>query len=602
MNTEKINPLEQHVEKIVLAVAAAGALYLGYLAMQPITIEHQGREVRANEIETTLSQQLAAMEATKSQNAQVTPVVKLDNYLQRYKDLVKNQPLDPKLFAGVPSFGPANAAVGEPTVGPGDVEKTYRLALPAPAAPEFVAAEVRQQPVAAIPPGAAVPAVGQGETLPTKDITAVLVQGYLPIGKMRAEMAAIRDPKERLPDDTNMNLRQAVVYRVDVRRRERTSSGWSQWQMVEPAKTSLPPTEYDWGAMLPDDGQPRRLGDIDLEFKQIVLPDWHLDATGQPILPSILTKPVPAEVTRRMKALQDEETRANGGTPVTAAPAAVNPVAPRPQPGMTAARRAALAEVGMDPDIDGGLVAGEIPGQPGAAAPNMMSADVATLKAQPLVPFAFWDETVEAGKEYQYEVRARYVNPAFNFRHGLKDERQAKLATLDSAWVPVPGAVTVNADVAFFAMSGAGRGGSSASFRLYKLTQGRWYQTSAEVQPGMPVAGTVTLRDKPPPAPQVAVDTGWKVVDVTPDGRVVLINGSGQMMTREVSSDRDDPNNRKLEGASKWTPPAVVGPDGQEVPANRGRAAQPTPPPARGGQQQPTGMENWVDPRSRMGR
>jgi hypothetical protein len=369
--------------------------------------------------------------------------------------------------------------------------------------------------------------------------------------------------------------------------------------MVDPAKTSQSPTEYDWAAMLPDDGQPRRLGDIDLEFKQIVLPDFHLDATGQPILPTILTKPPTAEVTRRMKALQDEETRANGGTPVTAAPAAANPVAPRPQPGMTAARRAALAEVGMDPDVDGALAAEMNMGQPGAAAQPMMSADVAQLKAQPLVPFAFWDESVEAGKEYQYEARVRYVNPAYNWRHGLKDESKAKLATLDSGWVAVPSAVTVNADVAFFAMSGAGRAGSSASFRLYKLTQGRWYQTSAEVQPGMPVAGTVTLRDKPAPAPHVAVDTGWKVVDVTQDGRVVLVNGSGQMMTREVSADREDPNNRKLEGLSKWTPPAAVGPDGQEIPANRGRAAQPTPPPARGGQQ-PTGMENWVDPRSRM--
>jgi hypothetical protein len=556
MATERINPLEQHVEKIVLAVAAAGALYLGSLAIYPVTIDHSGQKVAAGEIEDELDKEISTLEENREANEKIAPVVKLENFVDRYQNLVKNQPLDPKLFAAVPKyFAPANLPVGAGSLGP-TVDETYALVVPRPVAPEFVSAEVRQQPVAANTiPGQPVQPPPPETILPTRDVNAVLVEGYIPVGKMRAEMAAVKDPKQRLPSEGDLNLRQAVVYRVEVRRQERSGAGWTDWKLVEPTKASLPPTDIDWASITPDDAQARRMDDVSREAKQILMPDWYYDEKGQLIQPSIVTKP-PADLPRRVKQLQDEEARANGTNPTAATPiptAGFNRPAPGGIPG--------------EELIDSGMTEG---GTPQSLAPEALN-----TKTQPLVPFAFWDETVEPGHEYRYQVRVRYVNPVFQWRYGLKDKEMAKLPTLDSEWVSVPNPVTVNADLAFFVMSG-GRGANTASFRIFKRTAGRWYQTGAEVPIGTNVAGIVrVIGERPTPTP-VEVDTGWRVVDIAsqPTERVVLIDGSGKMITREPAADRDDPNYIKLQQEAKAALPPPPPPPTPTNPPG-GRAGQP---------------------------
>ena len=103
------------------------------------------------------------------------------------------------------------------------------VVIPSPVpGPELVSAEAWQQPVVEFPPTAPgaqpvlpAPPVAGG-ALETVDKNAVLVQGYIPIGRLQAQLDAVRTPKERRPDQ----LRKASIYRIQVQRRERGPNGF----------------------------------------------------------------------------------------------------------------------------------------------------------------------------------------------------------------------------------------------------------------------------------------------------------------------------------------------------------------------------------------
>src|ERR1041385_181339 len=141
MNAKEINPLERHVEKIVLAVAALGALYMGYLALQPVTVNMDGDQVPAGQIETKLSEYIDRMDRTVQDESKKNLDFKLTDFVKKYQDLIRNQPLDPKLLVAnaVPSFGPAHASLGG-VVDPGGGGPTqrYQIVTPTPVPPEFL--------------------------------------------------------------------------------------------------------------------------------------------------------------------------------------------------------------------------------------------------------------------------------------------------------------------------------------------------------------------------------------------------------------------------------------------------------------------------------
>ncbi|MEI8197468.1 MAG: hypothetical protein WCI73_16350, partial [Phycisphaerae bacterium] len=57
MKVKNINPLEQHVEKITLAVAAAAAAYLIYAALSPVMVEKTpGNPLDAEHVEQQVGQ------------------------------------------------------------------------------------------------------------------------------------------------------------------------------------------------------------------------------------------------------------------------------------------------------------------------------------------------------------------------------------------------------------------------------------------------------------------------------------------------------------------------------------------------------------------
>ncbi len=510
MNTKGMNMLEEHVEKIVLAVAAAGALYLGYLAMQPVIIA-PGSTVTVDKVEESLTEDIEKLKESERLNSQRGPIKStIPDYVTEYRKLIQLQPLPTALVnAPVPLIGPLNLSV-HPESAPQDL--TFSVVTPTPVPPESLTAEAWQQPVAAVPlpaPGANVAPPAAGANLPMRDQNAVVIYGNIPVGKMQAEMAAHKGTA-RLPD----NLQRASVFRIEVQRRVLSVAGWSDWKDVPAAKGSVAPTGIDWASV--SDVAPE-LDLVDAEFKQIVIPNFYLDAQGVPILPPNLTKSAPKSFLEESKQLQDAINKAKNIT-VAAPPATLRERFRRPCPAT------------LPP-------------------PPPPVTDPTVLRTQPLIPFAFWDEGVESDHQYQYQVRVVYVNPTFNWQFGLKNPKMKTQPTLASAWVPITNPVVVNADIAFFIGGAGNRGGTkTVDVRLYKRTAGKWYRTNFDTEIGMPIAGSVPLVDVKPEI-KLDVDTGYTVIDVVGSGndaRAILMDPSGTLVTRDTAEDRAKAENIKL--------------------------------------------------------
>src|SRR3954463_3133660 len=92
MGVQNINFFEQHVEKIVLGVAAAGAVFMGYLAMQPISIPNAaGAPVTASTVEKEISDELDRVtEGQKKLDPNPTP--KVSDHVGEYRALASGQP------------------------------------------------------------------------------------------------------------------------------------------------------------------------------------------------------------------------------------------------------------------------------------------------------------------------------------------------------------------------------------------------------------------------------------------------------------------------------------------------------------------------------
>jgi hypothetical protein len=569
-----VNIFEQHVEKIVLAVAAAGALYMGWVAMQPLTMPDN---TPISEVESKLASQIQNMKETEARNAQLTVAAPKLTFIDKYKQMVEDQPLRKELVdAQIPQFAPEQMALG----GVIDVTKTpegiYKIVTPAPAAPDpnFLKMEPWQQPVAIYPqplPGQPVqppPPPPAGQVLPSRDVNAVVITGYIPVGKMQAEMLRQKPAdKTALPS----NLQRVSIYRIEVQRRQRTPTGWSKWEMVPPTKAGQPLMEFNWSELAGTDVS-AIMQQVDTQFKQIVLPDFYYNPLGQPTIPPVLVPPKVPD-----KALQDAQMALSQEIAK-----ATNSAAPAGAPRFGAPIYTPPAQVYTPPTVSTDL--GEIAStdETTGDVQSAPTVDMSGVKSGPMWPFCFWDESVEPDHQYQYQVRVVYVNPTFNWQWGLKDAAMKNKPTLVSDWVPQqPKVVTVQPDLRFFVSNAAMSNGGSVAVRVYKRTFGKWYWGEFSAHTGTDISGQIALVDLKP-ITQMPVDTGYSVVDVTPtqgggDMHVVLLeNATGKLSTRDTGADRNDQQNKDLweKAVKRATPPPATRPAGRG-PINRGGSGLP---------------------------
>ena len=483
MGLKNINIFEQHVEKIVLLVAAAGAVFMGYLALQKVTIPDT--DVGPSDVEPRIKAEIAQMDRKRDDlERQGPPKVAYIDYVQDYKNKSSGQPLE-----ALPELVHAEAlqlAVAEPKIDP-------LTGLPA--------------------------ALAAGTQYVTQIRNVVVIDGWVPVGRMVLDMIKETDNKKKFTADVQRGL----VYRVRVLRQELQSNGWTKdWEEVKPAKGSAAPTVvYD--TTMPPGALPGKIAEIDGQFQQIQLPTFYVDALGVAVPAPILARPIPKPISDENAKLHNDLEAARAGAVagirfVTTAPAIL--------PG-------AAGVTGTQP-------AGE------------MLPTVDQIKLREVQPFTFWDESVQPDHTYQYKVQVQLVNPGFGWTWGLANQalkNEPCIPVKDEGFVAVPGAVVVHSDLAFFIRGSNGPAGG-INGRIYKQENGRWYYSEFSVPNGMNVGGQLNLG----PNNYKDVDTKFALVDVQTLGNtahVILKDPSGNLVTREAPDDFRKPENDDLYNKAK---------------------------------------------------
>ncbi|HEY4329478.1 MAG TPA: hypothetical protein VGN88_07065 [Phycisphaerae bacterium] len=497
MAIKNVKVIEQHIEKIVLAVAVAGAAFMGYLATQKVELEGG---VGPNDVEQQISSELARVKGI--QEKLPAPANTSLNYVSEYQRQAGGQPLDNAIVTGpVPSFGPKNLPPSRVEFTP---DTQVQTVTPDPVEPEMLHADALQLQVASDPPqldaqGQPVP-IPAGMQLVTHSKNVVVIDGWVPTGKMLLQMANIKEAKERLSPD----LQRALVYKIAVTRSELNSNGtWSEFKEVPPTQGSAAPIQIPWGAVSGTDIS-ARMADVDAGFKQIMLPDFYRDALGQPVQPPIITRPEPASVITDTAKLDTDintaRTQNMGGGFRPTTPATPTPVA----------------------------------GTQGAATmPAVMLPAMDQIKNLTMQPFTFWDDTVKSDHTYRYKVQVQFVNPTLGWKWGLKNPAMKNAPVLALAPVLVPGApVVVHSDIAFFIQGTNTFGGAGISGSIYKQEEGRWFVGQFSADKGGKISTSIKT-----PGQVLDIDTNYTIVDYQADGRgvrVILSDPTGNLVTRDA--------------------------------------------------------------------
>lgn len=175
-----------------------------------------------------------------------------------------------------------------------------------------------------------------------------------------------------------------------------------------------------------------------------------------------------------------------------------------------------------------------------------------------LKDFTGWvhDDTVQPGKTYRYRVRYKIKNPIYQTVNVAKEAAMSKQFALTSGESEWTSAVTVPALTNFFLAAGFDAETSkSVKFEVYKFQDGTLHSQTFTVYPGDMVG-----------RPDKSIDfvTGWTVVDVRKDLRggesyVLLTDSTGRLEQRAYKADRDSAENKKLRQQREEQASAVRG-------------------------------------------
>jgi len=511
MKAKALALVEKHVEKIVLAVALAGAGFIAWSGMQPITVPDAPEPITATEVEPKVTEAVTQLNKVREDTAAI-PIAKLtpslQNYVADYERLMLRQPLPSALVSttAIPRFAPLQ----EPVVGggPEGVMVDTRIVTPTVPDPTDVTAVADRGSV--IPPPldptqAAAEQPGTAAPPQSIDKSWVCISGNIPWKKY---LDSLNDPKlkEGYQKLSPENQR-AVLYRVDVERRTRIPGGWSAWEKVPPTKAGGDPVpEVNWDA-LSDTDLLTTVSALDANLARIAEPLFYYFVPKDPTLPP---QPIVAPIAK---------------TTTT-------------QPSLTAARPAL-------PPPGAGAPAPSPVDNPDAVAPPptpAVMADPTTLKAQPSIPFWFYDETVDASHDYQYRARIEMYNPVYHYPGGLADPKMKNQPILASAWVtPAPTTVSVGGDLYFFVNAPIGNGNAvpeKVNFSVLKWTNGGWYRTEWNEEPGMQLSGPLRIVDK---NTTINIDTGYTLIDIQSasngDINVILLTPTGELITHNSKAD-----------------------------------------------------------------
>ncbi len=551
MKLKNISPVERHVEKIVLVVAAAAAVYLGYVTFRyPLTVidEKGGRaEVRPGEVENVVETAVNHLRRVRedANHAKYPP-------LQPYSPYIHNDDkgLPASLLADVAKFGPDEApinGIGNPG------QPRQPIAIPSIPAPTNVALEQFRGVVILNPPA---PGVRNANWQPkTQDMSWIRITASYNMAALWENITGANVPPDQRP--IPVEAQRLTIVRVETEKRVKNADGaFGPWQALDPIPGQVGPTADQpfWDidlTKLPED--PKILRDyvnkIDLHLNDIIHPSFlPVQSGGQGsslaggvglAVPEPAPEPQPrtpvalvaSGTAAKMSGAVSRDVRPGGAAGGVAARPPIGPLPPVPAPSPYA----------------GGAAGGAL------VPPPAQNVNIAEMVKNPAVQLIAYDPTVQADSEVQYRMRLKIYNPLYKFPANVPLVKAAarKEPYLCSAWVECPadnGTVHTLANQFFWLTMGVGGG---IDVKIFKWAGGRWVATEDTITPGAPVGQPRT----PPGLPKgVDFSTPYLVVDVLPDrpvandATVVLLNtASGQVVTRTLSADTNDPQRQELE-------------------------------------------------------
>lgn len=503
MNPKEPSFIAQHIEKIVLGVAAliAVAALAYFLLGDPFTGEIDGRTVRPGEVAGIVEQRVQRLESAIDQSAESH--VPEDRQPPRYSERFRAELSTLNRTPPVPEF------VGRPGIKPEDWEipqvELPTLEVPTPPMPDDVTAtggyavfdyegtgDAEQR-------AAVVDLIGDQQP---RDFRYVTVTGEFPMDEwVRLIRAA---PKDRqIPE--NIWAKRLFLTAVELQRQELLAPGqWGEVQTVEPL-----PGQLSWA----------------------VVEDVEWDAATA----SQNAREVAADQYSVTRPEFPNAVRGEGphlGPPAGAAPAGTDrgPAAVRRQP----------AGVGLGDEFGGA----RLPEEGGAIGPI----DVPVWQ-QP-VPIRLHDLTVKAGKTYRYRVVPYILNPVFQLKNLQEEQveqlsskfalRPTQAAINDSGWTQ-PVEIPLGRRHYFVAADA-----KKAVVEAWRVFDGRWVSQQFDVRPGDPLGGTRMLQPVEGPAVSVAMTADELLVDIELTGRqaspsvklLVQPTNAGPIVSRQLAADK----------------------------------------------------------------
>ena len=408
----------------------------------------------------------------------------------------------------------------------------------------------------------------QNKRLEQRDARVVWVKTKFPLGALRDAIER-GDPKYKpLPT----NFRTILITDVEWQRQYRRPNGtWSEWEKVpalqgdgqvavDPlvAETSRIVSDF---AKIPSGNGPGQTGTLLREklmagmgmILQPPLPEQFAPPGGMPMFAVAAPTWSPGTDPRAGHLAPPVNTRepavqVTGGAGETASGGVVPPSMPPPLSPFAAPP---LLE-GM-PHVPGShnLLA---PGVPPLLPANVGTVDYGALTAEENVAIWAYDDSVVSDREYRYRVRLKVYNPLYRWPTKnldlLVEPKAARTPWLVTRWAESDKSVRCDPEeYLFFTHYGnglaAGAKENIVSVEIYKYKLGQWHMgAQRDLHIGEQVG--VASRSSPvivPGMDMVARDfaTGCTIVDINPsdtDGaRIVLLDSSGQLVTRTIAED-----------------------------------------------------------------
>lgn len=207
---------------------------------------------------------------------------------------------------------------------------------------------------------------------------------------------------------------------------------------------------------------------------------------------------------------------------------------------------------------------------PPAPGDKLMVATIPDLNTQMengKVAVWFLDNSLEAGKRYQYRVRLKLLNPLLTWTQDVVDPKDAQQASIDTPWSEWSSEVQAVRENEFF-LTGSTKMGAASSVKVtvFARTMGQWVSQTMTLKEG----NTIGLPEKKsvdnplggaakPVDSEVDFRTGATIVNLDFNKRfswgnsplstveMTYVDASGKVCTKLLKVDGDDPRFKELE-------------------------------------------------------